>query len=282
MDNNLMKYVISHNEMFDEPSFEDCEQILQDLRPRFGGRSPEEIEAQNRQTYRAALVSMQFGFSTSNVPTMKQGEVRSTDISKYKEEQLKNICEVVPQVAASYAFLYGNYTASRYWINTRKTFTDGGQTYYAFVSFPTLLQTGNHSTLVHVYKHFIANVLNKGVANAFITILDKAGIKVSDDRREYCFPKGHLLLNKKSDIDNCMHDIEIIFREMKKQKDLRDFTDLKFYAKKKVSTIRPSDLLSGLNVPLNYNTPLEDNIGEFEKQYTPSLSSAPERVRRQF
>lgn len=190
-------------------------------------RTPEEVDEQNMQQFKAAMQTIVFAEHQSDKPVLSRTEISDRDKITKKIE--KSFVKSIVQVCFVFAFLHGNITDRKYWI--RLSHSDANQK-STYVSFPSLSTKGQRSTLVHYFKEQISLELEKGTDNTLTQLLKKNNIEIDEKKRKYLFPKGHTLFTNKDDIAKARADLQNIFAQLAVPVDQRKY-DLKFFVKNK-------------------------------------------------
>jgi len=195
--------------------------LIDDMTSTVNTRSPEEIDEQNKKIFREALHSAVFASITKvDKPVLPKTEVADRDLLKsgLSKEDFKKMF----QKTLGFSFLHGNITKKKYWMKLKD---DGEKS--VFFSLPDLDKTGHRSIMVHNFRHYIQAFLKAGHKNTLTTVLEKAGVTIKNGDK--LFPKGHLVASK-DEIPKIREDLKLIFEQMGKPVDKRDFKDLKFFA----------------------------------------------------
>jgi len=177
-------------------------------------RTYDDLKKEAREKIDESLKSIKFG-TTDRDEFFLSDDI---EMEQFKAEVDKN---AIMKSMFEFAFICGNYTKSRKWIRF-----DSG----LYFCLPTLLEKGNHAMLVTFFADKISNKLNDNMGNAITAVLEKKDFTI--EQRRYCFSKGHLLANDE-ERKKVLFDLKVIFSEMKKQQNDRDFSSVSFLAKKK-------------------------------------------------
>jgi len=221
---------------FTDNALDYLETEVERLKPNLQARSPADIDHQNVEDYRRALAHLEVVYAHDDKPTIEYLQGTTLDSRTIPKDLTEKVFQFLPSTIAAYAFVYGNYKKERYGIKIIEEETNdpdtglsvkSGNSYY--VTFPTLLNEGKHSVLVHVYKNTISRLLTKGYKNSLVNILEKAGVDLDASKLPYLFPKGHVICPNKDDIDPIRKDLEVIFNQMKVRAEKRDFSELKYF-----------------------------------------------------
>jgi len=192
------------------------------LQTSSSARSPEEIDRTNNTKHETAIKAIQFASLSTEKTVLSTNEVKDSD--KKTDGITKKMVQNAVKASVVFAFVHGNVTNKKAWFKIG----DDEKDRKMFASLPLLNSPGSRSVLVHVYRQEIQKFLKAGHKNTLVTILEKSEVKLNKDRVQYLFPKGHLLLKDKKDIDAAREDLNSIFSEMAKPVDKRDFK-LKWY-----------------------------------------------------
>jgi hypothetical protein len=186
------------------------------LAPKSKVRTLEELRDEATKNIEEALRTVKFARSNCGNFTMNDEQ---DDIEAHNEKIVISKDDF-KKMMFNFAFIYGNYNAKKKWINII------GTQYY--ISFPDLLKNGKHASFVFMFVDLISKKL-KAVDNAIITVLKKGNIQLSMEQRAFAFSKGHLLndAHRKEIID----DLKLIFNQIAKPVDKRDFRELKYFGK---------------------------------------------------
>jgi len=174
------------------------------------GRSPEEMDQIAADNFTEAFRGCKVAVvnDEGQQPVLAEGSISKEQLKDdFDEDTLKNVCIS----ACIFAFLHGSVTHGKYWFLIGKA----GDKKKMYASLPLNVE-GKRSTLVHVYREEIGK-LCESYDNVLISALSRSGIKVSQSKRKYCFPKGHLLLGKPELIPKVRGEISNIFEQLKKK-----------------------------------------------------------------
>lgn len=203
---------------FDNEDFViDTERLKEDVKnfaPKMKIRTIDELQAEAEENLKEALSDVKFAKCVSDSFVLKDDNAELETVS----ERVDLDARTLKRILFDFAFIYGNYNANKKWINVPDT------QYY--LSLPKLLKQGKHSTLVILHLQLIAEKL-KDVDNAFIQVLAKSKVVIKPNQRPFAFSKGHLLLDDKR--KEILEDVNLVFSELKKPIDKRDFSKLKFF-----------------------------------------------------
>jgi len=206
--------------------------VMENLRPERVGRTPEEIDQENETKFLSAIGGVQIGFTGEDKPVLEYNAVKPVSADRIPDEVGKVVIQRMNTHLCAYAFVYGNYNEKRFWIRIGREIGEDNKPTgkHMYFGLPSLMSTGNHSVLVHHYRDYISALLRSGAKNSLRVVLEKAGVDIANV--SYLFPKGHTLLTNMDDIKLCRADLELIFDQLKKPVEGRDFTNLKFFSKK--------------------------------------------------
>lgn len=193
--------------------------LIDEIKPKMTVKSQDEITAEHKMRFKNALINAQI------VET--QGEYGFTVIDnqfdKYeylRDKNLKDMDKLIKEIktaCVAYCFVSGSYTPKKSWIR----FADK-----RYVKFPDLITKGNHGVMTTVFCDQISELLETK-DNALINVLTRAQVKLSTEKRLYCFPKGHFV--SKNHKEAIQKDLKIIFEEMAKNAAVRNFSKLTFF-----------------------------------------------------
>lgn len=206
-DENLFKF-----------SNDELDTWISELQTASTARTPEEIDEINSSRFNSALKAAQFAKTNSDKAVLSNDDIKEKE--KIDVGLTAENVKLAVQASVVFAFVHGNVTNKKCWIRLTHKATDSQSLY---VSFPLLNAVGSRSTLVHVYRNEISKFLDDGKKNTLVSILEKSNITVKKNKLKYLFPKGHLLSQKKEEIEKIRKDLNHIFEEMKKPVEKRAF-----------------------------------------------------------
>lgn len=175
------------------------------------GKTPEQVDEENTENFEKAFKSAKFAQindkdSSLNSVLPKDKMAAANEMEEVTEDDFKTMVKH----SLVFAFLHGNITAKKYWFLFK---TEGEEKFYA--ALPELDVDTRRSTLVHVYREQIGNLLTTN-NNTLLTVLARSEVTVHESKRKYCFPKGHLLVDT-SEIQQVRTELGRIFEQMKKR-----------------------------------------------------------------
>jgi hypothetical protein len=101
--------------------------------------------------------------------------------------------------------------ANKYWFRL-KVGSD------CFVSFPVFELPGNHGALQWAYAESVSKDIIKGSETNLMLFCERVGVSISDDKKEFCFAKGHSVKAAsgwtKAERDDFQKDIQNIIQAM--------------------------------------------------------------------
>lgn len=195
------------------------EQLKKDIEkyaPKPNVRTYSELKAEAKKKLGLALTGIVFATTTEYDDFTLNDEVDLERI-RYKVDR-----DLLKTTLFEFAFIFGNYNKNRKWILI------GEGVYFCL---PDLLTQGNHTVLVTLFAEKISMKL-KNSSNAVTVVLEKKNFEIKSEMRQYCFSKGHLVCANEQRI-NILSDLRIIFTEMRKQAQDRNFDNIKTLAKKR-------------------------------------------------
>jgi len=219
MDKNTNKdYLVDLYFQGDEylPSDDILKQDIEKFAPKLKVRTAGELIKESEENFKEALSNVQFATCLTDKFVISDNEEGL--------ERIKGLIQIEPitlkRLVFDFGFIYGNYNLTKKWIRIPDTII--------FISFPDLLKQGKHATFVLLNLTNISEKL-KLLDNAFISVLLKAKIPIKPEQRIVAFSKGHLINEEKR--KEILNDINLVFNEMKKPLDKRDYSKLLFFGK---------------------------------------------------
>jgi len=174
------------------------------------GRSPEELDNIATENFVEAFRGVKVAVvnDEGQQPVLAEGSVTKSQLT---EDVNENVLKSITISACVFAFLHGSVTNGKYWFLVGKK----GSKKRMYASLPLNVE-GKRSTLVHVFRGEIGKLLEKH-DNVLISALKRSGVEVSPVKRKYCFPKGHLLLDKPELIPKVRGEVSNMFEQLKKK-----------------------------------------------------------------
>jgi len=196
-----------------EISDDDLRKDLEIFVPKPVVRTLNELKEEANKKIKEAMKTIKMGYTNRDDFFLDS----NTEMEKFQGEIDKNN---IKKSLFEFAFICGNYNNARKWIRL-----DNG----IYFCLPLLLEKGNHAALVTFFSEKIAAKLERGIENAITNVLKKKGMQILTPR--FCFSKGHLICADDQRV-NVLNDLKLIFVQMSKPQNDRDFTGIKVIAKK--------------------------------------------------
>lgn len=198
-------------------SDDELKEDIKKFAPKPNVRTYEELRKEAKKKLSDALSGIRFAAINEATSFVKSDESEIEPLKSYRIDHSE-----LKKTLFEFAFIFGNYTRNRKWIRIE----DG-----VYFALPDLLQNGNHTVLVTVFAEQIAQKL-KTIPNALIIVLEKKNYEINEVTRPYCFSKGHLICPENVRVP-ILNDLKIIFSEMGKLAQNRDFSKITTLAKLK-------------------------------------------------
>jgi len=190
---------------------EEIEELISTMATTGSGRSPDELDQMATENFVDAFRNVKIAIvnDEDQQPVLAEGAINKNLLKDDVDEAtLKSVCVS----ACVFAFLHGSVTSGKYWFMVGKK----GSKKRMYASLPLAVE-GKKSTLVHVFRGEIGKLLETGHDNVLISALKRSGIEVAKAKRKFCFPKGHLLLEKAELIPKVRGEISNMFEQLKKK-----------------------------------------------------------------